>query len=538
MEEKADMFSINNDDETAENIRRSISYLKGLPSDNDRLAFVESTPDFVGWMTSNFVGDDEGEKSIKEALDDKSEKVKLYERDEQGNRVLSRKELAAGLGLDDDTATLGFDPASEDSWFRKSKPELKQIAESLGVSYPALIKAYSNESYKQGREQAINDGTASSFILRHAFPRITESAKAGRDISTADKVLDFVNLASYAMPYSTGVKALTKAGRLASVVSKNAAAPLLEEAADAAAYKLQEANGGDKNERSNFSVKDVATRTGFNFGSNGLSHFSRMGLSTIFRKLKNSTNDDKKLKTAMEAYDEGMKAYGTKNDLTEKALKNKGAKEFGTLKNVETFLTKEENDKIAEVAAKNVSENAALNNVVQGIAGVIAKNPKKKWTLQDASKEFWASISPAKRKEIYEEIEKNAEEGVRMFENNGGKWYTFNRRKNMPLATDQFKKYAEGSPLGSVYKMDYRNPVIPDEALAMIVSYFGNILGKNEFLNETIAPAPFRAVGNGIDYLRGENNTTKAINKRNEMKRKQGIWVKKMQDDYKKAMGN
>lgn len=466
MQSKAEEFDRAGLDEEAQSIYNSIKYLNDMKSDNDRLLFVESTPDFTSWMLGNVSGNDAETKQVKDiktAVDEEGAARRDLEYDDEGNRILTRSEIMKELGVDENSPSVAFSVDSEKSLYKMKPERIRAMARSLGVSTQDFIKAYYDEAKKYEQNKAVNDGTISGKITQIAFPRITEKVAKGKEVSPLDAVMDVGETALTFTPVGTGAGIANKAARIA---VKTAGVPIASEIGDVATNQFLKQTGEDYNEsRATFDPKRVADKMAGNlaFNSHELLGMATSGLGRLagiplFTKSLSNKASKVNAVTNDEKFAQGMKTFEDYDNFLNGLDNMKVGKSrlgmYGDFKNVKSNLTPEQVEIYEKLMNAGITESAAVNQALKGIAKeYTGKNPAK--NLQEASDRFFSKLKPKERMNLVQQshLDGNADlgEGENVlfdFGTTSGKKY--GRYKNIPYVYDNFHKVFKSSPFGSM----------------------------------------------------------------------------------------
>lgn len=137
------------------------------------------------------------------------------------------------------------------------------VAAKEGRSTETLIKEMTDEAIQRNRYDVAHEGVLGT-VMPFVAKRTQEAIERGEEPSGTDYALDFLQTGLEAVPYGRAAKFIANpAGKfIVGRILSNATAPVLTEAADAAAYD-------STNTRGNFDWRDVAAGAGTNLMGEG-----------------------------------------------------------------------------------------------------------------------------------------------------------------------------------------------------------------------------------------------------------------------------
>lgn len=185
---------------------------------------------------------------------------------------------------------IDLDKAFGNDWYKDMNKipynKIALVAAKEGRSPETLLKEMTDEAIKRNRYDVAHEGVP-GFLMNVFTPRRQEAIARGEEPSWPDTGLDAGETALQALPYGRAAGFIgNKAGKfLLGRLLSNATAPVLTEAADAAAYDSTNARG-------NFDLADVAAGAGTNVMGEGFlklggGFLSRIGADKVGPKLMN-----------------------------------------------------------------------------------------------------------------------------------------------------------------------------------------------------------------------------------------------------------
>lgn len=214
--------------------------------------------------------------------------TKAYSSKDLEQMPLFRKALYDDLN----TGIVDYDKEFGKDWYKDYKnipaDQIKFVADKQGKDFKSLTKEMQDEVIRRNRYDIAHEGVLGT-VMPFVTPRIQEAVERGESPSAADVVIDVGETAVQAVPWGRASMLAVNnpvVRRLVGGGISNLTAPLLTEAADAAAYDSTNARG-------DFSPVDVAAGFGVNaLGANLLKGVggrgaTALGMQDAGRKLMN-----------------------------------------------------------------------------------------------------------------------------------------------------------------------------------------------------------------------------------------------------------
>lgn len=185
------------------------------------------------------------------------------------NKTMSTKDLEGmpefrkALYSDLKTGNVDYDKEFGKDWYKDygniPADQIKFVADKQGKDFKSLAKEMQDEAIKRNRYDIAHEGVLGA-VMPFVTPRIQEAVERGESPSAADVAIDLSETAVQAVPWGRASMIAVNnpiVRRLVGGGISNLTAPLLAEAADAAAYDSTNARG-------DFSPVDVAAGFGVN----------------------------------------------------------------------------------------------------------------------------------------------------------------------------------------------------------------------------------------------------------------------------------
>lgn len=214
------------------------------------------------------------------------------------NKTMSTKDLEGmpefrkALYSELKTGYVDYDKEFGKDWYKDygniPADQIKFVADKQGKDFKSLAKEMQDEVIKRNRYDIAHEGVLGT-VMPFVTPRIQEAVERGESPSAFDVAIDIGETAVQAVPWGRASMLAVNnpiVRRLVGGGISNLTAPLLAEAADAAAYDSTNARG-------NFNPVDVAAGTGVNaLGANLLKGVggrgaTALGMQDAGRKLMN-----------------------------------------------------------------------------------------------------------------------------------------------------------------------------------------------------------------------------------------------------------